>query len=1251
MIGSLRGMAVRVFLVTTLLAGLGVSALADNHGGLSQQDLENAARAGLSTGDFQGGQDLNVAPVAQTQRLAELQQLRERGAVEHGQQLTGLIGTLNTQQRDLAAARQQLATGEANLASYEEGETWYGAVDDFFRSNFTNQQTQGTRARSLIRTANEDIERLEAEIANTQTALGTTTQSIAAFNERIDLEERLADPQQRRAEEANRMQNLVEIVTDVETQRVQIGVGQEQFHAQTTALDAAIAEAHQLAASGTVDEDYADELVERYEEEQETIAAAQEEWLAAMYSELERHESLRDYYFEQNQTDRVGATSTGEVLDELRQRATTAGEAPDRATGIDREAVARTEGTDGQPGSATQFSSGALNMPRFNSIFDGIDADSASEFLYDLQEDELDWYEFSLRMGSYTRGVTRAGVDAVTDLAMLLRELGDTQGEAFEAALESMFGVDLDVFGDENLRLLARVRDNAYLLFDADNPEGRRVAEELQQLVENLTRAAQRRIETQAAQGDVHDTLEDVGYVAGTVVGVEEVGLRIAGGALRGGALLWRTADTATDLARAGARTADVVTDANRAAGTATDGSRASRAGTSGTDGTQPFDETLSTPDADGTRPFDETLETPDADGTQPFGETLATPDGDITAPPPTGDATVPPPPGARPGGSPAPADSDDIATVGTDALRARAGEGAARAGPPPEGAARASATSARAVPRTSNDVVRIETVDADTVILHRDGFPPIEAKRIPGAAGATSTVYEVPGRPDLVVKFTEAGTAGALDRGGYNVINAIDPDGSALRTPHNFEHLDAVGGPRNGGTVTVQQRAPDDFKRATSTHAPDGGMTPAQHRAYRRAMDKLNEEGFVWADNKHDNYAFEPAPSPPAEPGELRLVIIDPGGIIPMNGLDADAARRLQRALDDPGRYGYTGGDWNMWRNAVMEGLGEEFDHLINWDAIRRLTGIDYRSLDPHLEEGVCLPYNPTNGRHYPQLTGDPPPIPERAPSAVELARTGLNRAARAGTALAGEALDAAADSRTGRAASRAATGTGQSDDEASGEGASEDEGLALAMGGGMGTPVVDPIFFSFGPGAEIMDYVGMYTYCSPCSHIVAEYNDITSTTLVFTPEVLTHLNMLRAQLPVCEEFYCPTGIADPNALAVVELIRVINVFGNSPYNQLNPTAADSSSSSSGPTVEVLQLYGGGYARLDQFNGIGNPESGPDPPYFGCTRDHYHGPHVADPPLIQCNGNSVSDPRSSGCGFGTDQDVMRIPADQCPYP
>lgn len=74
--------------------------------------------------------------------------------------------------------------------------------------------------------------------------------------------------------------------------------------------------------------------------------------------------------------------------------------------------------------------------------------------------------------------------------------------------------------------------------------------------------------------------------------------------------------------------------------------------------------------------------------------------------------------------------------------------------------------------------------------------------------------------------------------------------------------------------------------------------MTDEQGQAFVNAMRDLNARGYVWLDNKPDNFAFVRTDS-----GKLQVVILDPGGIVPVRQsyadfLDistADLARQIQ--------------------------------------------------------------------------------------------------------------------------------------------------------------------------------------------------------------------------------------------------------------------------------------------------------------------------------------------------------------------
>ena len=63
------------------------------------------------------------------------------------------------------------------------------------------------------------------------------------------------------------------------------------------------------------------------------------------------------------------------------------------------------------------------------------------------------------------------------------------------------------------------------------------------------------------------------------------------------------------------------------------------------------------------------------------------------------------------------------------------------------------------------------------------------------------------------------------------------------------------------------------------------GEFTQGQRLALDQGTRELNRKGYAWLDNKTDNYTFERL----VEGKDIwRLVIIDPGGIVPMRGQSA---------------------------------------------------------------------------------------------------------------------------------------------------------------------------------------------------------------------------------------------------------------------------------------------------------------------------------------------------------------------------
>jgi hypothetical protein len=88
------------------------------------------------------------------------------------------------------------------------------------------------------------------------------------------------------------------------------------------------------------------------------------------------------------------------------------------------------------------------------------------------------------------------------------------------------------------------------------------------------------------------------------------------------------------------------------------------------------------------------------------------------------------------------------------------------------------------------------------------------------------------------------------------------------------------------------------------SSLAKQGKLTENHIRAYEAFMRDMNNKGYVWPDNKLDNFAFEAVDE---ANGVYRVVPIDTGGVykvtdLPAGADPADMARKIQKAYD---RYG----------------------------------------------------------------------------------------------------------------------------------------------------------------------------------------------------------------------------------------------------------------------------------------------------------------------------------------------------------
>lgn len=260
---------------------------------------------------------------------------------------------------------------------------------------------------------------------------------------------------------------------------------------------------------------------------------------------------------------------------------------------------------------------------------------------------------------------------------------------------------------------------------------------------------------------------------------------------------------------------------------------------------------------------------------------------------------------------------------------------------------------------------------------------------------GSGAAVYAVKGRPDLVIKIGRPGSNTRLDDFGSNAIREVDPLGTVIQIPttHGRQPIDKGllpdvldGDSLDGGMISIVDRAPTSFDKARKSGDDLADMSDGQKQAYRDGMAALNDKGYVLLDNHPGNYAFK---KKPGTEDEWILVIVDAETMAPMKS--PEAARDLQRALDDPSRYATEGmtpnaTNWSnrdIGRSIHQEGLGREFDGEVDWTRWTNETGSQYTSLGG--KEAATHPsvvkFNPRNGIDNPEVATPDDFVPDQVP------------------------------------------------------------------------------------------------------------------------------------------------------------------------------------------------------------------------------------------------------------------------------
>jgi hypothetical protein len=177
------------------------------------------------------------------------------------------------------------------------------------------------------------------------------------------------------------------------------------------------------------------------------------------------------------------------------------------------------------------------------------------------------------------------------------------------------------------------------------------------------------------------------------------------------------------------------------------------------------------------------------------------------------------------------------------------------------------------------------------------------------GDTGSTSAFYQKPAnegkRYGWRVTFNDPRMQHAvkLDKAGRKYLEEIG-DSPYIRVVDEVRHYDlppAVaeekGILRVAEVELVEEIADDVIVRNADGTRP---MSVPQREAYIKALEELNKRGYVWLDNKPNNFAFEDNGV-----GGLKIVVIDTGGIVRVKSRGdisaADMAREVQSKVNLP--------------------------------------------------------------------------------------------------------------------------------------------------------------------------------------------------------------------------------------------------------------------------------------------------------------------------------------------------------------
>lgn len=200
--------------------------------------------------------------------------------------------------------------------------------------------------------------------------------------------------------------------------------------------------------------------------------------------------------------------------------------------------------------------------------------------------------------------------------------------------------------------------------------------------------------------------------------------------------------------------------------------------------------------------------------------------------------------------------------------------------------------------PLTSNGNAKFKTPDGQEVKINT-------AEKLGG--GSSSQAYVNADNPDTVIRVTsldEVPQAPKLDKAGRNAVEDVQAklgEKSPIRIvkqEKNFGVVDDMASGLDGQVVEINERMRQGTAKAVMAEN-NGVMSKGQARAFDEATRALNNDGYAWLDNHSGNYTFEKMPG--GGPDDWRVVVMDPGGIVPVKGADAAKAREIQSLVNRP--------------------------------------------------------------------------------------------------------------------------------------------------------------------------------------------------------------------------------------------------------------------------------------------------------------------------------------------------------------